>query len=57
MNASKMKYGIWKEGKKIKNINFDEIGNYIEPEYKKFLPFFSYTLEELKSSFLIFNEE
>ena len=57
INLAKEKYGIWNDGKKIKKVNIDEIEKYIEPEYKQFLPFFHYTLEELKKIFMIFEEE
>jgi len=57
INLSKEKYGVWKEGKKVKNIKFDEISQFIDPEYEQYLPFFHYTLEELKRMFMLFDEE
>ena len=56
IDLKKQKCGIWKDGKKIKNINFDEINQYISPEYQEFLPFFYKNLEELKNLLEIFDD-
>ena len=48
IDLKKQKYGIYKDGKKIKNINLEEIEQFVEPEYHKFLPFFYKNFEELK---------
>ena len=56
IDLKKQKCGIWKEGKKTRNINLNEISEYLNPEFKQFLPFFYLKLEEL-NRYLDFDED
>jgi hypothetical protein len=48
MDSKKQKCGIWKNGKKVKSVKLSEINEYLEPELRRFIPFFSYSLEKIQ---------
>ena len=55
IDLNKQKCGIWKDGKKIKIIDLNEINQFIEPQYIKFLPFFHQHIDELKTFLELFD--
>ena len=46
IDLKQQKCRIWKDGKKIKNIDMNEISQFIEPYYNKFVPIFHKNLQK-----------
>jgi hypothetical protein len=53
MDSKKEKYGIWISGKLVRWFkNKQEINQYIEPQYRKYMIYFKASIQEIKNIFL-----